>query len=143
MCIRDRVNTILDPIFIFVFHMGVKGAAIATIIGQIISCIISICYIRKFKNIQFKINLLSFDKKISKTIMSFGVSSLITQIAVTLIIITSNNALAYYGAVSIYGSDIPISAMGIVMKVNEILIGVVIGIDVYKRQITYSINNTY
>ena len=130
MLVGAIINTILDPIFIFVFHMGVKGAAIATIIGQIISCIISICYIRKFKNIQFKINLLRFDKKISKTIMSFGVSSLITQVAVTLIIITSNNALAYYGAVSIYGSDIPISAMGIVMKVNEILIGVVIGIAV-------------
>ncbi len=128
MLVGAIVNTILDPIFIFVFHMGVNGAAIATIIGQIISCVISIGYIRKFKNIQFKTSLLSFDKNISKTIMSFGVSSLITQVAVTLIIITSNNALARYGAESIYGSDIPISAMGIVMKVNEILLGVVIGI---------------
>jgi len=108
--------------------MGVKGAEIATIIELIISSMISISYVKKFKNIQFKASLLSFDKNISKTIMSFGVSSLITQVAVTLIIITSNNVLAYYGAASIYGSDIPISAMGIVMKVNEILLGVVIGI---------------
>lgn len=122
------VNIILDPIFIFIFHMGVKGAEIATIIELIISSMISISYVKKFKNIQFKASLLSFDKNISKTIMSFGVSSLITQVAVTLIIITSNNVLAYYGAASIYGSDIPISAMGIVMKVNEILLGVVIGI---------------
>lgn len=130
MLIGAIVNIILDPIFIFIFNMGVKGAAIATIIGQIISCMISINYLRKFKNIEFKASLLSFDKNISKTIMSFGVSSLITQVAVTLIIITSNNLLAYYGAESIYGSDIPISAMGIVMKVNEILIGIVIGIAV-------------
>ena len=130
MLVGAIINIILDPIFIFVFHMGITGAAIATVIGQFISCIISISYIRKFRNIKFTKGLLKIDMNISKTIMSFGVSSFITQVAVTLIIITSNNALAYYGAKSIYGSDIPISAIGIVMKVNEILLGVVIGIAV-------------
>ncbi|CAH0438125.1 MULTISPECIES: MATE family efflux transporter [Clostridium] len=130
MIVGAVINIILDPIFIFIFHMGVTGAAIATVIGQIISCIISVSYMRKFKNINFKRSILKFDKNISKTIMSFGISSLITQVAVTLIIIVSNNALAYYGAESIYGSDIPISSMGIVMKVNEILISIVIGIAV-------------
>ena len=128
MILGAVANIILDPIFIFTFNMGVKGAAIATIIGQILSCIISLMYFKKFKNIKFKREYLKIDMNVSKTIMLLGASSLITQVAVTVIIIVSNNMLKHYGAQSIYGSDIPISAIGIVMKVNEILLGVVIGI---------------
>ena len=124
------LNFILDPLFIFTFNMGVKGAAFATIIGQIISCMISIGYIRKFQNIKFSIRLLKLDFKILKIVMLFGVSTFITQIAVTIIVIVSNNMLARYGAQSVYGSDIPLSAVGIVMKVNDILIGIIIGIAV-------------
>ena len=128
MILGAVANIILDPIFIFNFNMGVKGAAIATIIGQILSCIISLMYFKKLKNIKFKKEHLKFDIKVSKTIMFLGASSLITQVAVMVIIVVSNNMLKHYGAQSIYGSDIPISAIGIVMKVNEILLGVVIGI---------------
>lgn len=130
MILGAIVNIVLNPIFIFHFAMGVKGSAIATIIGQILSCIISLMYIKKFKNIKFKREYLKLDVKVSKTIMLFGVSSLITQVAVTVIIIVSNNMLKNYGAQSIYGSDIPISTIGIVMKVNELLLGVVIGIAI-------------
>lgn len=130
MILGAVTNIILDPIFIFTFNMGVKGAAIATIIGQILSCIVSLMYLSKFKNIEFKREYLKLDLNVSKTIIFFGISSLITHVAVTLIIIVSNNMLSYYGAQSIYGSDITISAIGIVMKVNEILLGVVIGIAI-------------
>jgi len=130
MILGAVTNIILNPIFIFTFHMGVKGSAIATIIGQILSCMISLMYIKKFKNIKFKREYLKLDINVSKTIMLFGVSSLITQVAVTVIIIVSNNMLKDYGAQSIYGSDIPISAIGIVMKVNELLLGIVIGIAI-------------
>lgn len=130
MIVGAIINIVLNPIFIFHFGMGVKGSAIATIIGQILSCTISLMYIKKFKNIKFKREYLKLDVKVSKTIMLFGVSSLITQLAVTVIIIVSNNMLKDYGAQSIYGSDIPISAIGIVMKVNELLLGVVIGIAI-------------
>ena len=130
MIVGAVTNIILDPIFIFTFDMGVKGAAIATIIGQILSCMVSVMYLKKFKNIKFKREYLKLDINVSKTIMLFGVSSLITQVAVTVIIIVSNNMLKDYGAQSIYGSDIPLSAIGIVMKVNELLIGVVIGIAI-------------
>ena len=130
MIVGAGTNIILDPIFIFTFDMGVKGAAIATIIGQILSCMVSVMYLKKFKNIKFKREYLKLDINVSKTIMLFGVSSLITQVAVTVIIIVSNNMLKDYGAQSIYGSDIPLSAIGIVMKVNELLIGVVIGIAI-------------
>jgi putative MATE family efflux protein len=130
MVLGTVLNIILNPIFIFSFHMGVKGSAIATVISQIISGIISIMYLKKFRNIEFKRKYLKLNLKASKTIMFFGISSFITQVAVTIIIIVSNNMLKFYGAQSIYGSDIPISAIGIVMKVNEILLGVVIGIAV-------------
>ena len=130
MIVGAVTNIILGPIFIFTFDMGVKGAAIATIIGQILSCMVSVMYLKKFKNIKFKREYLKLDINVSKTIMLFGVSSLITQVAVTVIIIVSNNMLKDYGAQSIYGSDIPLSAIGIVMKVNELLIGVVIGIAI-------------
>lgn len=122
------INLILDPVFIFVFHMGVRGAAIATVIGEFISCLMCINYLRKFKNINFNMSLMRLDLKITRTIIIFGISTFITQIAVTFIIIVSNNMLTRYGAQSIYGSDIPLSVMGIVMKVNDILIGIVIGI---------------
>lgn len=122
------LNCVLDPVFIFIFNMGVEGAAIATLIGEAVSCIICLNYLRKFKNIEFTKGLLKLDFNIVKTIIIFGVSTFITQIAVTLIVIVSNNMLGTYGAQSVYGSDIPLSAVGIVMKVNDMLIGIVIGI---------------
>lgn len=126
------LNCILDPVFvfIFIFNMGVEGAAIATVIGEVISCIICLNYLRKFKNIEFKKELLKLDFNVVKTIIIFGVSTFITQIAVTLIVIVSNNMLGIYGGQSVYGSDIPLSAVGLVMKVNDMLIGIVIGIAV-------------
>lgn len=124
------LNCILDPVFIFIFNMGVEGAAIATVIGEVISCIICLNYLRKFKNIEFTKELLKLDFNVVKTIIIFGVSTFITQIAVTLIVIVSNNMLGIYGGQSVYGSDIPLSAVGIVMKVNDMLIGIVIGIAV-------------
>ena len=130
MVVGAIINIVLNPIFIFHFGMGVKGSAIATVIGQTLSCIISLMYIKKFKNIEFKREYLKLDGKVSKTIILLGVSSLIIQVAVTAIIIVSNNMLKVYGAQSVYGSDIPISAIGIVMKVNELLLGVVIGIAI-------------
>ncbi|HCW54838.1 MAG TPA: MATE family efflux transporter, partial [Clostridium sp.] len=92
------INLLLDPVFIFYFHMGVKGAAIATVIGEFISCMMCINYLRKFKNIKFNIRLLKLDFNIVKTIIIFGISTFITQLAVTFIIIVSNNMLAKYGA---------------------------------------------
>ena len=130
MIVGAIINIVLNPILIFHFGMGVKGSAIATIIGQILSCTISLSYLKKFKNIKFKREYLKLDVKVSKKVILLGISSLITQAAVTVIIIVSNNMLKIYGAQSIYGSDIPISALGIVMKVNELLLGVVIGIAI-------------
>lgn len=128
MILGAVINTILDPIFIFPLQMGVKGAAIATILGQIISFVVSVVYVTKFKS--FKIDSSSMILKLNacKNVLSLGISSFITQLSITIVMAVTNNLLAKYGARSIYGAEIPITAMGIVMKVNQIMISVLVGI---------------
>lgn len=122
-------NIILDPIFIFVFHWGVKGAAFATIIGQIFNTILYIAYIKKFKSITLDKSSFILSGKVLAKVGSLGISSFITQIAIVLTMAISNNMLVSYGAKSIYGSDIPLTTIGITMKVNQIIMAVIIGLS--------------
>lgn len=68
-------------------------------------------------------------------VCSLGISSCVNQLAVTVVVIVTNNVLAYYGAMSPYGAEIPLSAIGIVMKVNQILMSILIGIGVGSQPI--------
>lgn len=124
------VNTVLDPVFIFVFDWGIKGAAFATILGQFATFILSVIYLKKFKSIRIDKESLIPDFSICTKVLALGISSFITQIAIALVISVTNNLLKDYGALSQYGSDIPLAAMGIVMKVNQILVSIVIGIAI-------------
>ncbi len=128
MLVGAILNMILDPIAIFQFNMGVRGAAIATIIGQLVSGILSILYIKKFKSVTITKETLKIEGKTLKKICSLGISSFITQVAVTIVIIVLNQTLTRYGAESKYGSEIPLTALGIVMKVNQIINAIVIGL---------------
>lgn len=128
MLLGAVINTILDPVFIFIFHMGVQGAAIATIIGQIASFVLSVLYIRKFKTIKVTKSSLRLQGSICRMVLGFGISSFITQISITIVMGVTNNMLTKYGGQSVYGAEIPITAMGIVMKVNQILISILVGI---------------
>ncbi|MCI9590323.1 MAG: MATE family efflux transporter [Lachnospiraceae bacterium] len=128
MLIGAIINTILDPIFIFIFKMGVAGAAWATIIGQIISFGAAARYLWKFKNIQLKREYFRLEKARCLTVAGLGMSSSLNQLAITLVQIVLNNSLTYYGAMSVYGSEIPLASCGIVMKTNGILMAVIIGI---------------
>jgi len=130
MILGAVTNTVLDPIFIFVFNWGVEGAAWATIIGQIVTFVISTSYLGKLKTLRLTRNDLKPDFKTSKTLMGYGISSFITQIAVTLSILVANNMLVAYGSASVYGPDIPLAAFGIVMKVNQILMSFMIGFGI-------------
>lgn len=121
------LNVILDPIFIFSFHMGVKGAALATIISQIVSFLLNILYLKKLKTIELKNNF-KFSLSLAKKVSSLGISSFITQISAAVIMGIQNNLLSIYGKQSVYGPDIPITVIGIVMKVNEILNSIVLGL---------------
>lgn len=128
-------NTILDPLFIFVFHWGVKGAALATIIGQILTLLISAFYIPRFKTVKITPKKLIPDRKTTLTVASFGISSFITQIAITIAMFFINRSLVAYGGLSKYGENIPLTALGIVMKVNQILISVTVGIGIGSQPI--------
>lgn len=123
------INLILDPILIMKFNMGVKGGAIATIIGQIVSCIMALLYLRRFKSI--KLNKKDFipDKSIIK-VLSYGLSSFITQMTVLALFVFMNNIMTKYGASSKFGSDIPLSAYGIVSKLNSLFVASVLGISI-------------
>lgn len=130
MLLGAVINTVFDPIFIFVFKMGVKGAAIATIMGQIASFIVSFVYVFRFKT--FRLDRESFrpDARTCINILGLGLSSFITQIAITIVMVLFNNLLKEYGAASRYGAEIPLTAMGIVMKVNQIMLSVLVGIAI-------------
>lgn len=128
MVIGAIINVILDPVFIFVFQMGVKGAAIATIIGQVASFVVSVLYMPHFKSVQLNKSSFAPCAKVSVNIVIFGLSSFITQFAITIVMALTNNLLAKYGAQSVYGAEIPLIATGIVMKVNQIMIAILLGI---------------
>lgn len=128
MVIGAIINVILDPVFIFVFQMGVKGAVIATIIGQVASFVVSVLYMPHFKSVQLNKSSFAPCAKVSVNIVIFGLSSFITQFAITIVMALTNNLLAKYGAQSVYGAEIPLTATGIVMKVNQIMIAILLGI---------------
>ena len=129
MLIGAVINTILDPVFIFIFHLGVAGAAWATIIGQFFSFIFALMYIRKFKNITLKKKDIGLSAKECIQTASLGMSNSLNQVAITFVQIVLNNSLTYYGAMSVYGKEIPLAACGIVMKTNAILLAFIIGIS--------------
>ena len=128
MVIGAILNVILDPVFIFVFQMGVRGAAIATVIGQVASFVVSVVYLPRFKTIRLDASAFRLSGRTCGNIVTFGLSSFITQFAITIVMALTNNLLAEYGASSIYGAEIPLTATGIVMKVNQILIAILLGI---------------
>lgn len=128
MIIGAVLNVILDPVLIFIFDMGVKGAAIATVIGQVASFIVSVVYMPRFKTVHPDSSSFIPNAKTCANIVTFGLSSFITQFAITIVMALTNNLLAAYGAESVYGAEIPLTATGIVMKVNQIMIAILLGI---------------
>lgn len=123
------VNTILDPIFIFVFQWGMFGAALATILGQILSFLLAIRYLWAFRTITLEKECFRPDWRDGLHTLSMGISSSVNQIAITIVQVVLNNSLTYYGAMSVYGEDIPLAACGIVMKTNAILLSIIVGIS--------------
>ena len=121
-------NIILDPVFIFGTKWGMFGAALATVIGQTVSFVISLVYF--FRTKTFKLNVKSFipNFKEFKGALSLGASSFITQTTIVIISLVCNILLAKYGAQSQYGADIPIAIIGIESKVFTVVVNLVVGI---------------
>lgn len=124
------LNIILDPIFIFVFKMGVEGAAIATTISQFVTFAMNVAYLRRLKTIKITKKDIRLKPSVVLKVSMLGISSFITQMSIVLVIAFENNLLGKYGAESEFGSEIPITVLGIVMKISQILNSIIIGIAV-------------
>lgn len=123
------LNTVLDPLFIFVFHWGIKGAAAATVIGQGVSGLLVILYFVKYRKMDLKAAALRPKAAYLRAIASLGMASCFNQIAMAVVQIAMNNTLRYYGASSMYGSDIPLACVGVISKVNSVFMAICIGIS--------------
>lgn len=122
------INTILDAVFVPGLHWGMKGAALATIIGQFVSAVIVIAYMFRFKTVPLKLSHFRPRLKVLLRTASIGMASFFNQIAMMIVQVVMNNLLKKYGADSIYGESIPLACSGIVMKVNMIIVSIVIGL---------------
>ncbi|MCX7884084.1 MAG: MATE family efflux transporter [Caloramator sp.] len=124
MLIGAITNTILDPVFIFVFHMGIKGAAIATIISQALSAIWVLSYFFSKKSM-LKIHRknLKLKKNVVLSIFSIGISPFSMQIAASIVTIILNKSLVEYGG------DIAVAAMGIINSVSMLILMPIFGIN--------------
>lgn len=123
------LNCILDPILIFGLNMGMTGAALATVTGQLISAALILSYFTRFKT--FRLRRKDFVLHLNSVVRIFqlGVAAGANQLAVTLVQIVMNNTLGHYGELSRYGRDIPLACVGIVSKVSAIFNGVIFGIS--------------
>lgn len=127
-------NTILDPIFIFVFHLGMMGAAVATVIGQIISAILAFVYLFKMKTVKLKKSSFRIEMKLLGKILPLGMTSFLSQASIVLTIAATLNMCREYGAKDpIFGQEeyaqIPTAVVGIVMKFFQIVISVAVGLS--------------
>lgn len=123
------LNCILDPILIFGFNMGMSGAAIATVIGQLVSGVLILAYFTRFKTFRLYGKDFVPEKRSVVQIFRLGVAAGANQLAVTLVQIVMNNTLGHYGELSAYGRDIPLACVGIISKVNSVFNGVIFGIS--------------
>lgn len=126
-------NIILDPIFIYTFHWGMMGAAVATVIGQILTAGMSVWYLFNMKALKLKRGNFSPDSKVIKDFLSLGLTSLLSQISLVISMAAMQYSCTKYGALDpIFGqseySQIPLAVLGIVMKYFQIAISVSIGI---------------
>ena len=122
------LNIILDPICIFVLDWGIKGAAIATVTGQIISFIVGLLYFRNPKSFHLSKSSFHLNIPMLRNLVTLGGSTFIIQISMVIMTFLSNIMLSKFGALSVYGSDIPISVFSIQTKVYTIVNNIAVGI---------------
>ncbi|SEA04438.1 Na+-driven multidrug efflux pump [Pseudobutyrivibrio sp. ACV-2] len=123
------INTVLDFLFVAVFHWGMTGAAVATIIGQYIAGIMVLVYLTKFKTVKLEKKHFVLNGHMIAAVIALGAAPFINQIAMMIVQIVMNHVMGYYGAKSIYGADIPITCAGIISKVTGICFSFIIGIS--------------
>lgn len=122
------LNILLGLLFIFVMDMGIAGAALATLLSQVITFILTLVYLKRFKNIRLSSKILKPDLKSLGAICKLGIPGCLNQLMMMFVQITLNNTLRKYGAMSVYGSDIPIAVVGVITQVNTLVVAFNVGI---------------
>lgn len=126
------LNIILDPIFIFVFQWGMMGAALATVIGQIVTAVLAVWYIVHMKQVKPFRTDFRLSGCICRRTLLLGITSFLSQISLVAAMAAINNMIRKYGALDeIFGQEqyaqIPMAVVGIVMKFFQIVISIVVG----------------
>ena len=125
-------NIILDPVFIFVFRWGMMGAAVATVIGQIITAVLAIVYLTRTKSFRLEKSDFRLNMRIAGRTLTLGLCSLLSQLSLVAAMAAINNMVRKYGALDpVFGQEeyaqIPMAVVGIVMKFFQIVISIVVG----------------
>jgi putative MATE family efflux protein len=122
-------NMIFDPVFLYVFDLGISGIALATVGGQALSTGLALCYfLRKFKNAKLQIRDLPPKLKVVKKVCSLGSAVCVMHLSATIVQIVQLNTLKHYGALAVYGSEVALAAAGAAAKVTMVFMSCVIGI---------------
>lgn len=126
------VNIILDPIFIFVFKWGMMGAAVATVLGQVLTAFLAIWYLCHMKAVRLEKNSFHLHAGLARKYLALGITSLLSQISLVAAMAAINNMIQKYSALdSIFGqtqyAQIPMAVVGIVMKFFQIVISIAVG----------------
>ena len=122
------LNVILDWIFMFPLGLGLRGAAAATAISQFASCVLAVLYYPRFKAFDISVRDLGIDFAYLRRSMAAGIPNFINHMLMMTTSIVLNNVLATYGAMSVYGADIPLAVSGIAQKTNMIMVSFAVGI---------------
>jgi len=125
-------NCILDPLFIYGFHWGMMGAAVATILGQFLTAGLSVWYLCHMKLIRIQRSSFKLNGRLDRKFLQLGVTSFLSQISLVAAMAAINNMLQKYGAMdAIFGqaqyAQIPMAVVGIVMKFFQIVISIAVG----------------
>lgn len=125
-------NIILDPVFIFIFQWGMMGAAVATVIGQILTAVLSIWYLCNMKAVRLGKSSFRLNSKLIGKFLPLGICSFLSQISLVAAMAAIQNMTLKYGARDVIFSQpqyaqIPMAVLGIVMKFFQIVISIAVG----------------
>lgn len=123
------LNAVLDPLFLFGLETGIAGAAWATVISQLVGAVMVVLYLRRFRTVKLSRDCFRPRWEYCHRVMALGMAPCFNQLAMMVVQVVLNNSFTYYGALSFYGSDIPLAINGIVAKVNMFFFAFCIGMS--------------
>ena len=126
------VNIVLDPVFIFIFRWGMMGAALATVLGQVLTAVLSIYYLFHMKSMHLTRSSPRLHARLMRSYLPLGICSLLSQLSLVAAMAAMQKMVVKYGAIDpVFGqaqyAQIPMAVLGIVMKVFQIVISAVVG----------------